>query len=589
MIPGVQAMSLVTLGLSGAVGHDPAAALFIDGKLVAAAEEERFTRRKHAKDEMPYHAARFCLQYAQVSPAMVNQVAIPIAPISLFGPARWHYAFRHWYAPDRAFDAIFNGNRRYRRYLKSLRPLLDKLHVPWHRTRLVPVEHQLAHASSAYHLSGYDEPTAILTIDSRGEYATMLLARGEGGVIRKIKEFYDPDSLSGMYAAMTDYLGFEILDGEFKVMGISPFGDPDKYDLGFLAEFTGKDFKVDNRIIGTVGYRRYKAKSRGHYFSARLLEKLGPRREGALVDDPYAHYAASVQKLYEEIAIGLVSHYLYPTLKESGKLVFAGTSAVNIKLNRRLQDLPYVREFFVHAGSGDAGTAIGAASYAAVREGIKIAPLHHVFLGPRFSKAQCISACRNHRERPQWQELGNAPEKAAELLAAGNLVAWFQGRMEFGPRALGGRSILGNPGQRDVIELLNKRVKFRERWRPFSPSLLDTFADDFLDSDSRPRYMNMAVPVKQKWHEPFANVVYQDGTTRPQVVNHDANPRFYQLLKYMEEKTGFGMVINTTLSRPGEALACSPEDALDIFIGSELDYLIMEDILVTKREEKQGW
>lgn len=580
---------LVTLGLSGAIGHDPAAAIFVDGKLVAAVEEERLIRRRHAKGEMPYNAARFCLQYAGVNPADVNQVAISIAPISLFGPARWHYARRHWYAPDRAIDSIFNGNRRYRRYVKQVKVLLEQLHIPWRGVKLVPVQHQLAHASSVYHLSGFREPTAILTIDTRGEYASMLVAEGRNGKIRKIREFYDPDSLSGMYAAMVDYLGFEILDGEYKVMGMSPFGDPNRYDLSFLAEFHGRNFKVDNRLISTVGFRRYKAKSRGHFFSPRLVEKLGPRREGALVDDPYIHYAAAIQKLYEDITAALVTRYLYPILKESGKMVFAGTSSLNIKLNRRLESLPVVNRLFVHPGGSDSGSAIGAASYAAARKGFDIEPLKNMYLGPKFSSAQCIAACRRHRDKPLWEELDNAPLKAAELLKEGHLVAWFQGRMEFGQRSLGNRSILANPCQEGVTELLNSRIKFRERWRPFCPSLLDSFADDFIDSHVRPRYMCTSVPVKAQWLEKFANVIYKDGSTRPQVVTEEANPRFHQLLKYVEERTGHGMVINATLNRPGEALICTPEDALNLFIGSELEYLIMEDILVTKRAESDTW
>lgn len=582
-------MALVTLGISGAIGHDPAAAIFVDGELVAAAEEERLIRRKHAKGKLPYHAARFCMQYARVNPSEVNIVAVPIAPISIFSPARWHYAWRHWYAPDRALDGLINGNRRFRRHVREIKSLLEQLHIPWQQIKFVPVEHQLAHASSCYHLSGNDDKTAILTIDSRGEYATILLASGVDGKIKKIKEFYDPDSLSGMYAAITDYLGFEILDGEFKVMGIAPFGDPDKYDLSPLAEYTGKKFKVNNKLISTVGFRRYKAKSRGHYFSRKLVELLGPRREGALVDDPYIHYAAAIQKLYENIATSLVTHYLYPLLSEGGNLAFAGTSSMNIKLNQKLASLPAVDNFFVHPACGDPGTAIGAASYATSMAGEKIKPLKHVYLGPKFSKVQCISACRNHRDKPEWEELENAPSKAAELLAKGYLVAWFQGRMEFGPRALGNRSILGNPLKDGINDLINSRLKFRERWRPFCPSLLDSFAPEFLDSEDSPRFMCNSVPVKDTWKEKLKSVIYCDGTTRPQVVTHDANPRFHQLLKFFEEKTGYGIVINAAMNRPGEALVCSPEDAVNMFIGSELEYLIMEDILVTKRKESDKW
>ncbi|MDD9959145.1 MAG: carbamoyltransferase, partial [Gammaproteobacteria bacterium] len=295
-------MSIVTLGISGAIGHDPAAALFVDGNLVAAIEEERLIRRKHAKGELPYHAARQCMQIAGLRGSDITHIAIPYAPISLFSKARWHYAYRHWYAPDRSIDSLFNGNRRYRRYLKELRELVERLHISNVETELVPVEHQLAHASSCYHLNESDKKTAIFCVDSKGEYSNVFLGIGHKGKIEKVKEFYNPDSLCGMYAALTDYLGFEILDGEFKVMGIAPFGDPDKYDLSPLAQFDGKNFKVNNKLISTIGLRRYKAKSRGHYFSKRLVEMLGPRRAGNLLEDPYVHYAAAIQKLYEDIA-----------------------------------------------------------------------------------------------------------------------------------------------------------------------------------------------------------------------------------------------------------------------------------------------
>ena len=267
-------MATITLGLAGAIGHDPAAALFIDGDLVAAVEEERLLRRKHAKGESPYYSARQCMQIAGVKPSQIDRIAIPYAPISLLNKARWHYAYRHWYAPDRSIDGLLNGNRRYRRYRKDLDKLLERLQIPVSKAQIVPVEHQLAHASSCYHLNESDQKTAIFCNDSKGEYSNVFLGYGENGNITRLKEFYNPDSLCGMYAAMTDYLGFEILDGEFKVMGISPFGDASKYDLSPLAFFNGKQFKVRNKLIGTVGLRRYKAKSKGHYFSQKLLDML---------------------------------------------------------------------------------------------------------------------------------------------------------------------------------------------------------------------------------------------------------------------------------------------------------------------------
>ena len=410
-------MSVITLGLSGAIGHDPAAALFVDGELAAAVEEERLIRRKHAYGEAPYLSARRCMQIARVNPADIDQVAVPFAPISLFTKARWHHAYRHWYAPDRAVDSLFNGNRRYRRYLAELHALLEKLHIPAEKIKIVPVEHQLAHASSAYHLNEQEGKTAIFCIDSKGEYSNIFLGYGENGKIVKVKEFYNPDSLCGMYAALTDYLGFEILKGEIKVMGIAPFGDASKYDLSFLAKFNGKKFSVDNTLIGTVGLRRYKAKSKGHYFSQKLVDKLGPRRVGNLVDDPYVHYAAAIQKLYEDLSAQLVQHYLSDVLEESGRLAIAGTGSMNIRLNQHLANLPNVKELIVHPACSDAGTAIGAASYVVRQSGTKINPVKNMFLGPSYTTAQCIDACKSHRDKPLWEVLEKPYEKAAEILA----------------------------------------------------------------------------------------------------------------------------------------------------------------------------
>jgi len=575
-------MALITLGLSGYLGYDPAAAIFRDGELVAAVEEERLIRRQHARGELPYEAIKYCLRQARVMPRDVDQVAISCAPISLFSPARWHYARRYWYAPDRSLDALLNGNRRYRRYVRQIRGLLIDMDIAWSRIRFVPVEHQIAHVATGYYLSGFPGRVALFSIDMKGEYATTLLASGENGRIRKIREFHAPDSLEGMYAAITDYLGFNMLDGAPRIMGLSTFGDPDRYDLSALIDYSGKDFRLNTRLIGTVGLRRYKHKSKGHYFSPKLVEMLGPRRAGELFQDPYVHYAAAVQKLYENVASGLVTHYLSDIVRANGKLVVTGTGAFNVKLNQRLLELPWVKELYVHPAAGDSGTAIGAAAWAASRQRQKISPVKDSFFGPAFSNTRCWQACEERREKYVREQVEDPAEVAAGLLAQGHLVAWFQGRMEFGPRALGHRSILGNPAQSRMIEAINKKVKFRESWRYFSPSMLDTLAGDVLQSDHPADYLTMTFDVAEKWRERFPSLCYHDGTTRAHVVREETNPRFHALLRAMEEKTGYGIVLNTSLNRPGEAMICSPEDALEMFFGSDLEYLVMENVLVEK-------
>jgi carbamoyltransferase len=573
---------MIVLGLSGAVSHDASAALYIDGKLVAAAEEERFLRDKHAKGKMAYEATKFCLEQAGIKPEQIDVVAFPYAEIGLKSPARWHYAKRHWYAPDRALTALFSGNRRYWRNHRSVMKLLDDLGIDSTRVKFIPVEHHLAHASSAYHLSGFKEKTAIIGIDGKGEYATTFFGYGENGKIHKIKEFYDPDSLGGMYGALTELLGFEMLDGEFKVMGMAPYGDPKRFDFSRLIDFHDGQFKVNTKLVNTIGLRRYKKDGKGYFFSKQLIDWLGPMRDGDEIDDPYIDYAASIQDLLEKTALHLIDYYLGDIIKETGKVCFAGGVALNVKLNQRIIAMPDVKELFVQPAASDAGTAIGAASYASEMAGVPVEKMEHVYLGPSYTTEQCIEACEAYPKNVIWQRLENTTQQTAEILNAGNPVSWFQGRMEFGPRALGNRSIIGSPNHSGVADRINSQIKYRERWRPFCPSMLDTVAAEILQTDHPSPYMTFTFDVAEQWKARIPEVVHEDGTARAQIVTKATNPRYYSLLEEMEKLTGNGVVLNTSLNRRGEPMVCSPTDALNMFFGSDLEYLVMEDILVTK-------
>ena len=573
---------LIILGLSGALNHDPSAALVVDGEVVAAAEEERFTRIKHAKGVLPLESARYCLREAGIRAQQVDVVAFPYAPISLWSPARWHYARRYWYAPDRSLDALVNGNRRFRRNRRKVFELGHELGIDWQSTEFAPVEHHMAHASSAYHLSGFTGKTAILGVDGKGEYATTFFGYGENGRIHRIKEFYDPDSLSGVYGAMTEYLGFEMLDGEYKVMGMAPYGDPARADLSRLIKPAGTGFRVDTRYVNTVGLRRHKDAGVGYYFSDKLIDWLGPRRKGDVADEPYVHYAAAMQRLFEDWCLRLLQAYLGEVLAETGRLAFAGGGALNVKLNQRILARDDVQQLFVQPAAGDAGTALGAATFVAAQRGVRFAPMTHAYLGPAYSREECLAALRQASDSVQWAELADAPQHAAQLLAAGHPVAWFHGRSEFGPRALGGRSILGCPSVAGIADRINEQIKFRERWRPFCPSVLDTVASDMLQSNHPAPFMTITFDVAPEWRERVPEVVHEDGTARAQVVTRAANPRYYALLEHLQQITGNGVVLNTSLNRRGEPMVCAPEDALNMFLGSDLEYLVLEDFLVTK-------
>lgn len=573
---------MIILGLSGALKHDPSAALVVDGKIVAAAEEERFIRDKHAKNKTPLESARFCLSYADIDPRDVDCVAFPYAPISLFGAARWQYAKRYWYAPDRALDALLNGNRRFRSLRRSIIEMGSTLGIDWTKTEFVPVEHHLSHASSAYHLSGFEDKCAVLGVDGKGEYATTFFGYGEGGRIHKIKEFYDPDSLGGLYGALTEYLGFEMLDGEYKVMGMAPYGDPSKYDLSRLIQPQGKGFKVNTRYANVVGLRRHKDAGQSFFFSDKLIAWLGPRRIGDAADDPYIHYAAAMQDLFEKWVLKLIDHYLADVLAETGKLAFAGGGALNVKLNQRLLARDDIEELFVQPASGDSGTALGAATYVAMSKGDNVEPLKHVYLGPDYDNTTCLSALEACQAPCHWEKMSDPVAETADILAAGNPVAWFHGRMEFGPRALGGRSILGCPNAPGIADRINEQIKFRERWRPFCPSMLDRVAPEILQTNHPAPYMTITFDVAEAWKSRIPEVVHEDGTARAQVVDVDSNPRYYALLEAMETRTGNAVLLNTSLNRRGEPMVCSPQDALNMFFGSDLEYLVLEDWLVTK-------
>jgi carbamoyltransferase len=571
------------LGLGGAVGHDPATALFIDGELVAAVEEERLIRDKHAKGKTGIEATKYCLEQAGLKPTDIDIVAYPFAPMPFFYPGRWHYAKRYAYAPDRSLTAIFNGNRRYKRNEKNALAMLTELGFDMSKTKFQPVEHHMAHASSAYHLSGFEGKTAILGIDGKGEYATTFFGYAENGKIHKIKEFYDPDSLGGVYGALTEFLGFDMLDGEFKVMGMAPYGDPKKYDFSRLIEYGNGEFKVNTDYVNVIGNRRYKENGKGYYFSPKLIEWLGPKRQGDEIDDPYIDYAASIQQLLEDVALHLIDYHLGDILKQNGgKLAFAGGVALNVKLNQRIMALDYVKELFVQPAASDAGTAIGAASFAAIQAGETVQPQKHAYLGPAYTTEECIEACKQHPAQPTWELLEDPSKTGAQIMAAGNPLSWMQGRLEFGPRSLGNRSILGDPSYPGVADRINEQIKYRERWRPFCPSMLDTVAEDLLQSDHPAPYMTFTFDMAEHWKPRVPEVVHEDGTARAQIVTEDTNPRYYALLKELESLRGHGVCLNTSLNRRGEPMVCSPTDALNMLYGSDLQFLIMENVLVKK-------
>jgi carbamoyltransferase len=566
---------VITLGI-GINWHDPSAALIVDGEVVAAAEQERFTRHKHAMGELPLEAARYCLGVAGIPAERVDLVAFPWS-LEAVRQNRWPYVRRTWRRiPQKAVRMAYGGMRRERRRLGKLDETIRALGIDRDRVEVACVEHHLAHASSAYHFSGFDE-AAIVTIDGMGEVTSTMFAHGEGGRIRKIAEIQKPDSLGLFYAAMTDYLGFEVNDGEYKVMGMAAYGDASQADLSGIVETPDGDLRLDLDFVWSPRDRRVAGRKFGH----KLVERLGPPRESDAADEPYIHVAAATQQVLEEAAVRLTHHHLGEILSRTRHLCFAGGCSLNVSLNRLLIEHPDVDELFVPSGAGDAGISLGAASYAAASRGERIRPMRHAYYGPAFEPREIEQELEGLRI--PFRRVDDPALAAAELLARGEIVAWFQGRMEWGPRALGNRSILGHPGRRGAADEINERIKYRERWRPFCPSILEEYAAEILGSKHPSPFMTYAFRATPEWRARIPEVVHVDGTLRPQIVSRDTNPRFHRLISEFHTRTGLPCVINTSLNRRGEPMICSPRDAITMFYASGLEHLFLEDVYVAKR------
>ena len=557
--------------------HDPAAAIVIDGKVVAAAEEERFIRDKHAVGKPCLRSIEFCLKEAGLAPADIDAVAFPWS-FAAFDKKKWAYALKTLFTePSRAYKAIAKSPKQSAATRRSVYGILKHFGIDLPQEKIFFVEHHLSHAASAYLLSGYEE-AAIMSIDGSGEFTTTLFAEGKRGVIRKIKEIDLPDSLGRFYSTMTAYLGFDPNDGEYKLMGMAPYGDPSEIDLSDIIRCDGKTFHANPEYVWPIRSRRY---DKNAMIPAKLVKRFGPPRKGDGLEEPYIHIAAATQKVFEDIVLKLMGYHLGESLCENGNLAYAGGCALNVSLNRKLVENPMVKNIFVQPASHDAGTPLGAAVYAANILGDKIEPMDSVYLGPGYFNSRIETALK--RTDIRYSLSGDIAKEAAGLIAAGKVVGWFQGKMEFGPRALGNRSILGNPTIRGTSDRINEMVKFREKWRPFCPSILREYAAAIIGRDMDAPFMTLSFRVTEEWKDRIPEVVHVDGSVRPQTVSEKDNPRFYRLIKHFFDRTGVPVVINTSLNRRGEPMVSSPEDAVNMYLGSGLDHLAIGDFLVSRK------
>lgn len=569
------------------IGPNAAACLVREGRLVAMAEEERFLRVKDHELVLPDHALEYCLREGGVGLQDIDAIAYA-----------WDASLYRWRLPLREIGRWFAGSRwsgiagtpRQEHAYRALMGIAEmvfhhpavvrqRLSARWQPFPLPPVyyvPHHLAHAASVFYCSGL-ERASILTMDRNGEDRCTVLWHGEGLHLSKLEEYSLPDSLGWYYSGFTEYLGFRPQYHEGKTMGLAAYGHTD--------DQLAADMRKVLRLDGTRAYSLdptyfFYGRSRGDAFSQKLVRVFGAPRQGpaAEIEQRYKDIALAVQSGLEEAVLRLVARLTDST--GTRDLCLAGGVALNCSANGKVLASRLVDRVYVSPVSNDAGTALGAALWLAAQGGYDPrARLEHAYWGPGYSDD---NICTNlDRLGLRYERPANLEDTVAGHLAEGKVVAWFEGRMEIGPRALGARSLLGDPRDVAMRDRLN-RIKGREPWRPLAPAILVEAANDYLVDGRESPFMAVAFAVRPERRASIEAVVHVDGTTRPQTVGQHAPPRYRSLIRAFQARTGVPAVINTSFNVMGEPLVCTITDALRSYFSSEIDELVMGAALLGK-------
>ena len=598
-------MSAYTLGVS-AYYHDSAAALLCDGALVAAAQEERFSRRKH-DSAFPRAATQYCLREAGIGIRDLQRIVFYDKPLVKFERLLETYLT---YAPRgfRSFAAAMPVWLKDKLYLKTtLKRELAQLGecAPRALPQLLFAEHHQSHAASAFFFSPY-ERAAVLCLDGVGEWATTSVWRGHGNRLEPLWQIDFPHSLGLLYSAFTYYTGFKVNSGEYKLMGLAPYGEPKYVDV-ILERLM--DLKDDGTFRLNLEFFEY---CTGLTMTNRRFDELfgaPPRAPESQISQREMDIAASIQQVTEEVVLRLARTVHAETGEDY--LCLAGGVALNCVANGRVLRDKTFKGIWVQPAAGDAGGALGAAAIGwhlhadqpRVVGGSDA--MRGTYLGPCYEPSAVEAALR--RVNAVYRRLGEDELCAtvADWLAAGNVVGWFQGRMEFGPRALGARSILGDARNATMQSVMNLKIKYRESFRPFAPSVLAERVGDYFEQESPSPYMSLVAPLQQSQRIPvpaehlglfgidklksrrsrLPAITHVDYSARIQTVHAETNPRYHKLLKAFEDKTGCAVVVNTSFNVRGEPIVCTPEDAYRCFMRTEIDYLVIEDFVLDKREQ----
>ena len=559
--------------------HDPSAVLFEDGELVFGVEEERFSREKHAPSTFPGQAIEACLEYRDLELSDVDRVVLPYDP-----PLQSRivaYDLRDALGADGVFGKLNHLEQTVRRQLTAqlfpetrVRSELAKIGTP-----LPPIErrsHHACHAASAFHPSGF-ERAVVVTADAKGEYDSTVVWRGTPDGLERVRTYEHPNSLGLFYAIVTEYLGYRMFNGEGKVMGLAAYGDRDPDIEAALRDVieTGIDYDV-TRLTRRWGTEH------GITVLEELFDRPGRDEPGEFTEWE-KNFAHTAQVLLEETVLSIIERYAEQFGFED--VALAGGVALNCTLNASIRASPAVDRVFIQPVAHDAGLAVGAGYLDQPPDAVD--PMESVYWGPEYTTDSIVSELEKNKighERPD--DLTNY---VAGRIAEGALVGWFQGRLEMGPRALGNRSILADPRTEESRDRINAFVKHREGWRPFAPSMLEEAAAEYLCDYVSDPYMITTFSVREERADEIAAVLHPaNGTTRPQTVRRDQNPRYYRLLTAFAEETGVPVLLNTSFNDNGEPIVRTPTEAIKDFFGMGLDLLVLDDVIVEKKHQTRS-
>jgi carbamoyltransferase len=593
------------LGIS-AFYHDSAAALVVDGQIVAAAQEERFSRQKHDA-RFPRHAVRYCLEQGALKPGDLDSVVFYDKPFLKFerlietylmfapsGFASFRMALPLWIR-----EKLLQKNL-LATHLKDLDPRQD-----W-AEKLLFTEHHVSHAASAFFPSPFEE-AAVLTMDGVGEWATTSVAHGKGNQVEILKEIHFPHSLGLLYSAFTYYTGFKVNSGEYKLMGLAPYGDP-KYTNKIFDHLI--DVKPDGSFRLNLDYFNYCAGLTMTNDRFHRLFGMPPRKPSDLLTQQHMDVAASIQSALETVILRITR----ALASETGipNLCLAGGVALNCVANGKILRDGHFKNLWIQPASGDAGGALGAALSAHYSFHNQLRKVNGAgdgmqgsYLGPEFSQDEIERRLTAAGARFTTLCECELIAASASALAEGKALGWFQGRMEFGPRALGARSILGDARSPTMQSVLNLKVKYRESFRPFAPSVLRERVNDYFDLDADSPYMLLVADVVEsrrramtpeerqlfgiaKLNVPRSDipaVTHVDYSARVQTVHRDTNPRYHALISVFEQRTGCPVIVNTSFNVRGEPIVCTPEHAFHCFMGTEVETLAVGNCFLRKQDQ----